>query len=74
MTDDRNLFSRQRGDASRIEFMFCRVNALVQSFRRVVVQNRHRRLADDRAGIHSCIHEMHRATGDFHAVIQRLPP
>lgn len=54
--------------------MFGGMNALMQTFRRVLVQHLHGLLADDRAGIHAGIHEMHRAAGHFHTVIQRLPP
>ena len=46
----------------------------MQTFRRVVVEHRHGLLADDGAGIHARVHEMHRATRHLHAVIQRLLP
>jgi len=54
--------------------VFRRVNPRVQTFRRVVIQNRHGLLADDRPGINARVHEMHRAARNLHAVIQRLLP
>jgi len=54
--------------------MLRRVNPLMQTFRRVVVQDRHGLLADDWSGINSGIHKMHRAACHLHAVIQRLLP
>ena len=65
---------RNRGDTFRIELMLCGVNALVQAFCGVIIQNRHGLLADDRAGIHTRIHEMNRAASHFDAVIERLFP
>ena len=69
-----NLPARQGRDAARIQFMLRRVNPLMQSFRRVIVQHRHDRLTNNGAGVHACVHEMHRATRHLHAVIQRLLP
>ncbi len=54
--------------------MFRGVNPLVQAVRRVIVQNRHGLLRDDRPAVHAGVHEMHGAARDFHAVIQRLFP
>ena len=54
--------------------MFRRVNALVQCCRRILIKHRHRLLADNGPGVHTGIDEMDGATGDFHALIQRLFP
>ena len=43
-----------------------------ERFHRVVVQHRHRRLNQDRAGVQILVHEMHGAAGDLDAVLQRL--
>ena len=50
------------------------VNALVQGFRRIIVQDGNGLLRDNWPRIYSGIDEMHRATGDLHAMIQRLLP
>jgi len=54
--------------------VFSGVNPLMQAFWRVVFQHRNGLLTDDRTRIHARIHEMHGATGEFHAMIQRLFP
>ena len=66
--------SRQGGNAFGIQFVFRGVNPLVQRFGRIVVQDRHRLLSDDRAGIDPGIDKMHSAAREFHAMIQRLFP
>ena len=48
----------------RVELVLGGENARRQRLRRVAVRDRHRRLGDDRAGIHLGHHEMHRAAGD----------
>ena len=55
-----------------IEVMLLFQNAGRKRLHRVVIQHRHRRLHDDRAGVQVLIHEMHRAAGDLDAVFERL--
>ena len=50
------------------------MDALMERFRRVIIQHRHRLLADDWPPIHAGIHKMNRAAGDLYPVIQRLLP
>ena len=59
---NRNPAARNGRHAFGIQFVFRRVNPLVQTFRRVGVQHRHGLLADDWPGIHARVHKMHRAT------------
>ena len=54
--------------------MFSNLNSLVQRFGSVVIQHRHGLLADDWAGVHARIHEMHGAAGHLHTMRQRLFP
>lgn len=60
--------------ALRIKPVLRGVNALVQRFSRVVIQNRNRGLANDRPGIDAGINIMNGAPGHFHPVIQGLFP
>ncbi len=69
-----NFSARNGRDAFWIKLVFRRMNPLMQTFRRVVVQNRNRLLVDNCAGVNARIHKMHRATGYFHAVVKRLFP
>ena len=38
----------------------------------VAVENLDRLLSQDRAGVHAGVHQVNRAPGDFHAVVQRV--
>ena len=69
-----NVTAGERCHASGIQGMFRGVNALVQRFRRVVIQHGHRLLADNRAGIHARINKVHGAAGDSDTMSQRLLP
>ena len=70
----RNFPARNGRHTFRIKLMLGSLNPVMQRLRRVLVQNRDRLLADDRAGIHARIHKMHRTPRHLHAVIQRLFP
>src|SRR3954447_20546407 len=48
------------------------LDPLVQRLDRVVLEHRHGRLGDDRAGVDTVIDDEERAAGDLHAVLQRL--
>src|SRR5260370_25600543 len=50
-----------------------RQNPRRQRLLRVLIANRHRGLQHNRSGIQILIHEVHRASGKFHAIFQRLP-
>jgi len=71
---DGNFPTREGCEAAGIQFMFRRMNALVQGFWRVSIEHRHSGLADDGARIHPGIHKMHRAARHFYAVVKRLFP
>jgi hypothetical protein len=51
--------------------VFLRQHPRAEGVGRVVVAHRHRRLRDDRPGVHFRRDEMHRAAVDFHAIGQR---
>ena len=44
-----------------------------ERLRRVIVLDRHHRLQNNRPGIETLVHEMHRAARKFRAVFERLP-
>ena len=69
-----NITAGKRGHAARIQLMLGDLNPLGQRFGGVVIPHWNRLLADDRAGVHPRIHEMHRAASHFDALIQRLLP
>ena len=54
--------------------MFSDLNPLMQTLRRILIQDRHGLLADNWAGIHRSIHKMHTASGDFNAMLECLFP
>ena len=55
-----------------IELMFLFEHARCQSFLRVVIQDRHMLLRDDRSAIESFIDEVNRATGRSRRMVERL--
>src|SRR5436190_1006019 len=69
-----DLTARQRGQRGRIQDAFDLLNSLVQRSWCIVIQHRDSLLGDDRSCIDTLINEMHRATGDFYAILKRLFP
>jgi len=70
-------FDLSAGDgrhAPGIELVLRRMDALMQSFRGVAIQDRDGLLPDDRAGIDPRINKMNGAACDFHPVIKGLFP
>ena len=65
---------RHRDDDAGIEGGFNPLDPLVKRRRRVRRQNRNGVLCDDRSAVDALVDEMHRAAGDFHAVIEGLFP
>ena len=62
------------GDALGVELMLSGMDALVQGFSGIIVQNRNRLLADDWAGVYTGIYEMNGAARNLNTVVQRLLP
>jgi hypothetical protein len=60
--------------ASWVKLVLSELNAPVEALWGILIQNGDGLLTDDRSIVNSSINEVHRATGDFYPVIQRLLP
>ena len=72
--DGGDFSARNGGDAFGVEMVLGGMNALVQAFGRVVIENGDALLPDDGTSVHAGIHEMNGAAGDFDAVVEGLFP
>ena len=69
-----NLAASDGRHAPGIELVLRRMDALMQSFRGVAIQDRDGLLPDDRAGIDPRINKMNGAARDFHPMVKGLFP